>query len=324
MSSRSKERILQDYLSSALMHIPLFLQPVISKIRSVADRYLPYGLSIKLILNAFLAALGGAGFLGYASDYATYTYALKTGVRFPLEGVPYIKAAVSTGSFFILISSAMIFGIVIFLAKTLFSLTSTMFHATLPLLRGLSSAAYRERAPDNFFTAVKNIREKSKLGIIFFLVCGGLLSGTVLCGVRYASDILLGTPVGDVSSISLYFVVVFGLTVVVNLYFLYPEKIWTSSFLLTFFYVCFLLWAMFQHDLYGKFLRTIGYGGGIPIIAKCKNEAAKTEICAKKITLTLRTNDSYILFDAAKSEFFEVPKEEFLFISYRSDALSVN
>jgi len=79
-----------------------------SRLVSWARSALQWSLPIKLAVGAIVGLIGG-GFLGYNAEYATYNYAIQYGVRAPIEGIPYLKAAVTFGSFFLLLTGSLVF-----------------------------------------------------------------------------------------------------------------------------------------------------------------------------------------------------------------------
>jgi hypothetical protein len=63
-------------------------------------------------------------------------------------------------------------------------------------------------------------------------------------------------------------------------------------------------------------LRTIGYGGGYPVLIEVKNEQLKQRLRSAETELVLRTNDTLIVFDKKSRSYLEVPRDEAVYISY--------
>ena len=80
--------------------------------------YLDLALAVKLAVGALIGLIAGPGLLGYVSEYATYWFAFHEGIRPPLEGIPYLRTAVTTSSFALALLSALAF-IVALLAASL-------------------------------------------------------------------------------------------------------------------------------------------------------------------------------------------------------------
>ncbi|MFY1862145.1 hypothetical protein ACOTB5_29975 [Achromobacter xylosoxidans] len=79
-----------------------------SRIARFVKSFVQWSLPAKLLVTAIVGLLGG-GFLGYNAEYATYNYAIQYGFRTPIEGIPYLRAAVTFGSFFLLLSGVAVF-----------------------------------------------------------------------------------------------------------------------------------------------------------------------------------------------------------------------
>ncbi len=58
-----------------------------------------FSIPIKIILAGIVSALGGSGYIGFLSEYATYFYALSNGFRIPAEGVTILKGHNSINKF---------------------------------------------------------------------------------------------------------------------------------------------------------------------------------------------------------------------------------
>ena len=66
-------------------------------------------LGVKLVLSSILCAFGGSSFLGFMSEYATYTYTTAYGFRLPTEGIPYLIITVKALSFIFLLCGGICF-----------------------------------------------------------------------------------------------------------------------------------------------------------------------------------------------------------------------
>lgn len=69
----------------------------------------------KRLLPAILGALVGSNLVGFASEYATYSYALSIGMRPPVEGIPYLQSIVTIGTLFLSIATMVLFVILLVL-----------------------------------------------------------------------------------------------------------------------------------------------------------------------------------------------------------------
>jgi hypothetical protein len=73
------------------------------------DKYAGLVFPLKLLIGTVLGIALGPGFVGLLSEYATYYYAIDLGIRPPLEGIPYLKSAVTAGSLLLAVVVAFFF-----------------------------------------------------------------------------------------------------------------------------------------------------------------------------------------------------------------------
>ena len=93
------------------------------------DFFLNLSLFKSMLVRVFLGALGSATVIGILSEFATYSYAYKYGLRLPLEGFSYLSLTISTFSFLMFMLS---FGIILFIS-TFFSIVDLKKY--LPLIQ---------------------------------------------------------------------------------------------------------------------------------------------------------------------------------------------
>jgi hypothetical protein len=293
----------------------------------ILNAYAPYGLSAKLILGAIITAFTGAGFIGYVSDYATYWYAYNAGIRAPLEGVPYIKAAVTATSVFLLLSGGLIFAFSILAVRLTLNLIRSNIISLKHYLGIIEITVDNNRVfPPDYDSIVTTIHSWSFWPKIAFV----LFSSAVITAVVYGFDNLPSLPLSLPGRINNVFVAplsrnTFGLIFVFSTCtfgaLAFPRIIWPLGFFLVTLYFATCLWLMFQPLHYSNFLRIIGYGGGLPVVLKCKESDAKTEVCQGETSLILRTNETLILFKKNSEHFYEVPKDSFTYVSYQTGGL---
>lgn len=71
--------------------------------------FIPLSIPVKLILGGLIGAIGGSGYIGFLSEYATYYYAWDNSFRIPAEGSPYLKIAITSITFLIILASSFLF-----------------------------------------------------------------------------------------------------------------------------------------------------------------------------------------------------------------------
>lgn len=304
--------------------------PLYTQIRSKFDvsagfinTYLPYGLSIKLMLGAVLTLLAGPGFLGYISDYATYYYAYCMGVRTPLEGVPYIKAAVTAASVFLLVVSSMIFALSIFVVNSSLNWMKKYFDTSDPIFERIAEHLHLPyKSTPNYETTVQSVRSQEAWVKSLFIVTISLLFTLIIASAEYfVSHHSSGPSLVKFVKIACQFFPIFVYACAVLASLLFPGFLWKLAFSLASSFIVLSMVLMFQSNFYALFLQIIGYGGGIPISLTCKNDASRSDICIGEKSLILRTNETLILLDKDRGVIFEVPKDEFLYVRYDTGGL---
>ncbi|MDO8033597.1 hypothetical protein O3297_09230 [Janthinobacterium sp. SUN128] len=287
------------------------------KLRSVASQLVPYSLSIKFLLSAVLGILGSAGLLGFLSDYATYFYAYDMGIRPPLEGVPYLKATVTFASLFLLLSGAILFSLVVasfkliyisFISIDKYALNINKLLLPAPaalILHGMSSIEMIHRLPRN---------------AKFILI----LVTTITVAVAFILSTLTGESFKEfppytknqvVAALSI-------ITVLSTTMIAFPSSTWWISISITVVYFLFCISILFNPDQYAHFLRVAGYGGGIPVELQSNEDYLQRKISSEPISLILRTNDTFIIFNQKEKKFIEIPREKIISISYQAGGLN--
>ena len=274
---------------------------------------------LKLMLGA-LGVFGGAGFLAFLSDYATYSYAIFTGVRPPMEGVPYLSVAVAFLSIFLLFTGALSFVIAyVFLAAVMrFSTASTKVEAAVFRMLKLDM---QHAEVMNVLRRLRTLPLKRRLSICLLasLSLSVMLMG-VFVFIYKDSTLVTETENWDVWYRTLGFSFVYLLTLMILL--LVPTAVWPLSVCAVAVYFVTAIILLFQPNEYAKFLRVVGYGGGLPIKMYCKDPVLQNHLAQTEVSLILRTNDTMIVLDTRSERFLEIPRAEVVYFSYRTGGLN--
>lgn len=268
--------------------------------------WLPWTLPLKLILGALLGALGGAGVLGFLSEYATYSYALYFGFRPPLEGIPYLKASVTLLSFVLLVGAALAF------ITSIGILRQFRWIAFAPIKyisKWISRRVWRRVRHAEMLMRRRPI--KFKLGL-------ALLGGISTAGMLYVvgKSTSISDPFSDPRWVALSgaygFVVVFCTYEV--------RAIRVVAWLSTCAYFCAWLYLLFTPSYYANFLRTVGYGGGLPVIVELREQP---ELPGKLLSgfLMLRTSEAMMIFMPGTPSVVEVPRDQIHTIRHAAGGL---
>lgn len=274
-------------------------QNLVARLRA----FIPWSLPLKLVLSAVLGVLGGAGLLGYLSEYATYNYAIYYGIRPPLEGIPYLRPAVAFGSLFLLSSGALVFfGITMALRSIAWYFDVLPKLSALPL-RFLGRDAKRSEL--HIGRWLTQLRSRP----LWQLVAASLTFATLGVMALLALDHYRGTPKSNAElPKAIVFVLVYLFAV--GMAVLRPSSAWWTAILVTVAYFATCVYLLFSPQKYSDFLRILGYGGGLTVRIEVANSHTDSAIERSPQQLMLRTNEAFILYDRKTSTFSEIPKEE--------------
>lgn len=262
--------------------------------------FLPWSIPLKLILSALAGVLGGAGLLGYLTEYATYNYAIHYGIRPPLEGIPYLRAAVAFGSLFLLLSGAIVFAAIVFVLRAF----AWYFDAiprvamSLPGLLGKNAQA-RELIYGNLLNSIRG-RPLWQL----LAACVALSALSVAAIFLLPENLLPSSDSSEKPKLMLAtFLYLLALLVTVAR----PSSIWWISILVVIAYLLVCIYLLFSPAKYSEFLRILGYGGGLTVSVELLDSTGPT--ATDKLQLMLRTNEAVILYDHPNGHFLEIPND---------------
>jgi len=269
-------------------------------------RVLPWSLPIKLVLSAFLGVLGGAGLLGYLSEYATYNYAIQYGIRPPLEGIPYLRPAVAFGSIFLLLSGAIVFVISAGFCKVI--AWSVDLITQLPIVIG---KLFNHPIPDSqlqFGRVIAAARSQSNILVAVFSLAVATFMLLASWVVLHYFDVVTVEGVKIEFNISIA-IFLFGYGLLIVLLMLRPKLIYWISIVFTIVYFLFCIYLIFSPVKYSELLRMLGYGGGYSVNVQIREEGSERKVL-QQYQLMLRTNEAFIFYDAVRSEVVEIPRDQ--------------
>ncbi|WP_422104715.1 hypothetical protein [Winogradskyella sp.] len=250
----------------------------------------------RAILSSLIGAIGGSSVIGFFNKYALYYHALKQGFRLPIEGVEYINLAISLLSFAFIITSILgtilIYGLLNFMA-TIF--TKIFVKST----KSEKGKTFKERA----------IILQTIIGIV------ASFAGVSEMFVNILDFFKIRTSEINIPS---NFVLVLGIVLIIILigYLLAKNesgrKIFTLSVVLL--GIGILTISLFNQKVYQTFLRTIKYGGELPISI----EYRKADNTADELDgyLLIKTNNTLTLKNPTNNDIEEIPIERISKIIY--------
>lgn len=259
----------------------------------------PWSIPLKLLVSALLGVFGGAGLLGFISEYATYNYAIYFGIRPPLEGIPYLRAAVAFASLFLLLSGAVVFAVIVFSLRSFaWYIDAIPRLFTFPLRLCGRDAKSSERRHGEALAALR-------ARPLWQLVLGSLLLAVLMFAGH--PNLVTGRSEFDESMLKGVLAVQ---TFIVVLAVARPPSIWWNAIVVTVAYFATCIYLLFSPLKYSELLRILGYGGGLSVRLELRDTSASRDFDPDLHQLMLRTNEAVILYDRNRATFSEIPREQ--------------
>lgn len=276
------------------------------------NKYLELSLPLKLIVGAILGIIAGPGLIGFLSEYATYAYALRIGIRPPLEGIPYLSATVTAGSLFLAVSAALVFilarMIVARIAGSIISLfrdVSTSANKLATFFHVLFKIKLQKTEHDEIIGKIKSIRTKNAL----------LLSVGISLVTAIAIYFLESNFPQSKNSNPLHFAVfMFCFSFIAFLTLWREATIWWVAIGASVLFYVLSFYFILSIDHYSNFLRVVGYGGGVKVSIDYKIQ--DKHVNPKEYYLLIRTSESLIALEEDKITVTEIPINTISNINY--------
>ena len=275
---------------------------------------LQWAMPMKLMLGALLGALGSAGLLGYLSEFATYSYAIHYGFRPPVEGIPYLRATIAYGSFFLLVTGALIFAISVLLIRQAIQL-----FLNVPLfakkLIGSVAGDWKIFSVGDTITFLST-RPMSQIAFISIFVAA-------FCAIFMYGFAMAGNAIDDSAKVSATSLAAsygaFGF--IVTLAISRKGAIWWMAATATIAY--FILWlvVLFSPTQYSQFLRIVGHGGGMPVTIELRDPDKSASFSKQGYYLMIRSTDAFIFYSDKERRFIEVPRDQIRSVSHETGGL---
>jgi len=280
-----------------------------SHLLSLGQSFFQWSLPLKLLTSVVVALVGG-GFLGYLAEFATYNYAIQFGFRVPIEGIPYLKAAVTFGSFFLFLTGVLVFALTWFALKTILAprrfldgLRKCAWMNNWSGWKSLADQVKDETNPTGGATLLdRTINKTWPRILIFAFTVAALLPIAVWSGYNLFSPM---------PSEVLYPMYIIGapFTAAMLIAQVRPNSLPVLATVGTLLYFVGALVVLWTPTTHAWMLRQLGYGGGIPIRIELSEDHITIPMDAKSdLYLMSRTTEAYILFDRISKEFVEVPR----------------
>lgn len=279
-------------------------------IKELWEKYIGLALPLKLILGALVGIILGPGLIGFLSEYATYNYAIQLGIRPPLEGIPYLKTAVTAGSLFLTIVVAVIFLISRFIASAIaeqlasyLRQISGLVNSALSLIRRITFGLVEVPRFEHREAISKIMSFSPKLAILFsFIVAIGFFLGVyIFFRIEGDTDALRNG-------------IFAGTYILIALLTTWSKKaVWWVSISSAILFYAFSFILLFNVNYYSEFLRFVGYGGGSKVTVSFKED----ESISNEYYMLLRTTESLICMSNNSTVITEIPIEKVHKVSYK-------
>lgn len=284
---------------------------VLNKVVEIGQKYGSYSLPLRFIIGAILTLAAGSG-IGFFAEYAAYRYALYYGIRPPLEGIPYLRVAITSLTVGVLLLAALIFTLIKLVCYSLLSWCNNWVVNTkwsIHIARRLVPNQASEKELSNYTDAMIEAYRKLPFWKALLLALG--LSTFISIPAIIFS--LIGIDDWDWSTLPLILVCVF---ITALLFWKEQVSIWLSFIGVTA-TIIIIPMSLFSVTIYGNLLQILGYGGGLPVTVIVAEETSNIE---KKTridgALMLRTTSVLILFESKKKRVLEIPLEKVLLMEY--------
>lgn len=239
-----------------------------------------FSIPIKIILAGIVSALGGSGYIGFLSEYATYFYALSNGFRIPAEGSPYLKVTIASISFSVMLLCAIIYMMFYFIVKI--NLSSNKWVNKIQK-KTIDSLQLKSKTPKSIHW-LYNTSQKT-MGIAGALVVA-FISSIVIAILPYFS-VSKEIPI----PIHLFlFCVSFTYFICTSLPLIDKKYLTAACVFTTLFYLISTPLFLFNDNVYGTILKEIKYGGGtrVTIYLEDKKELIPNYYLGQVIASSLR------------------------------------
>lgn len=279
----------------------------------LAHKFGALAFPIRLLIGAFVTLIAGSG-LGIVAEYAAYRWALYYGIRPPLEGIPYLKLAVTGLTIFIFAAGAAVYTLIYILASAILERMETFIRSFSSYARILGRASPRLIFIRRTFKLMPLYRRLSFASAFLTSVIFGLLVLAAHYLVQFFSG---GQELNLLENIG-----VFTLALLASLLIWDRNvRVWLALISTAVFTVA-VPTSFFHIDIYSNILRTLGYGGGLPITITVAEDKSATQD-RTKVTghLMLRTTTSLILFEPLEERVREIPLQHVLFIDHSARPL---
>ena len=235
----------------------------------------------RTIISSIIGSIGGSSAISFSNKYALYYYAFKNGFRVPVEGVEYLDLAVAIVSFLVILIT---------------TLGTILFYNILKIIAVVISKIFTKN-PEQILKTENRI-------MLFFIISIILLIALKLYYEGYES--VINNIKSDTKPTLLilgFFSGIYAITLFKSSKNEKSRKLITLYSILAGVFI--LIALMFNQTIYSNFLRSIRYGGEIPIEVEYR-KADNTEDTIDGL-LMLKTTKSISIKNEVNNNISEIP-----------------
>lgn len=287
-----------------MMPIPSLAAPQtwLNALKSVANWVWP----AKFLVGSVLSIIAGGGVLSFLLENATHLYALTYGFRPPVEGLPYLRTLIATGSAILLLLAALIAAVL------------------LGLLGGL--ARFGAKRSDRGAGDLTKVR--LWVAILVSIVGWLLLSGLLLYLERHRAPIdpYCGWPLlfcePRPTLTGSYFAYSFAITFPLVFMLFRPAFAWVATSGAIAAYYVWVSSNILPPSEYARLLRSTGFGGGLSVAVETAQSETGCSTSGVNGYLMLRTTENFIIYEQQSSRIIELPVRCVSRVSHGSGGMS--
>lgn len=264
----------------------------------------------KFLIGAAISAAAGGGLLSFLLENATHAYALTYGFRPPVEGIPYLRTLVSSGSALLLLAAAMLFAVIVGIFGGLARLASRLSRGT----GGID--------PSSFSTPKAILASLTLVLLSYALMTYAIhyQKNDLQELGPYCGWPLISCEPAPADKISHLLLVLSVWPVAYTLF--RPAMSWLAASGFVVAYYIYIGASILPPEGYARLLRSTGFGGGISVSVDFQGKDTGCDLPNLAGQLLLRTSETLILLDSTAERIREVPSRCVLRLEHKSGGMS--
>jgi len=289
-----------------------FSRRTVDGLRRIWGWYGSLSLVGKLLISGAVSAIGGSGLVGFVSEYAAYSFAVYYGIRPPLEGIPFLRVAVTALTFGVFVGGATVFLAILAASQLAVWYVYSLLRQILAVPRMLQKLIVRHLPtsvkllkikfpllpqPEELVTRYLMPRTPRQISILVASFAVVIFFGNLVDGSfeRSGTQFALLVIAAQFLLVSLTLLLLWRRALVIPL-----------AAISTLIFFILLPATLFHAPSYGRLLRGHGYGGGAEVTIALLSEDGRLEPGPTGF-LVIRTTNALILLSRDGHMLRELP-----------------